>query len=231
MTIGFFGVILFEREIGGRIEKFANLTSWITLPKYRNHSLQLFSTVVSIKGRTLTCVSPREAVLPLYLRFGFRELDTQLRILYPIPSLSTPSAWLRYRATTNPVKIRNRLNEKDRSLLDHHPPHSCGHLLIYNRSDYCHIIFTRTMGRRRHFAYIHHISNLPVFVENLDRVRWRLALAARACFVMIDSRLLPSINPKFSRLVGLGHSQIYMSDKLTPEQIDGLYTETILLNL
>jgi len=230
-VVGFFGVILYERTIGGEIEKFGNLTSWITLPEYRNHSLLLFKAAVSILGRTLTCITPRPEVLPLYLRFGFRELENSSRILYPIPAFSTPSAWFRYRATTNPDKIRQRLDENDRALFEHHRPHPCGNLLIYNRDEYCHVIFTRIKGRRFGFAYIHHISNFPVFAKNLDRVRFRVALAAGVPFVMVDTRYLQGMIPKFSRAVTIGHMPIYKSDRLKPEQIDTLYSEAILLNL
>ncbi|MEI6351653.1 MAG: hypothetical protein WCP06_11175 [Verrucomicrobiota bacterium] len=230
-VVGFFGAILFEREIEGRLEKFANLTSWITLPEYRNHALLLFKAVASIEGRTLTCATPRKALLPLYLRFGFCELDSRLRILYPLPAFNSPLAWLRFRATSNPEKIRRLLNETDRAIFDHHRKHPCGQMLIHNRHEYCHIVFSRTKGRRFHFAQVHHISNLPVFLENLDRVRLRLALGAHAFFVMIDSRLLPEVTPKHSRLVDLGFSQVFKSAHLKPEQIDGLYTESILLNL
>jgi hypothetical protein len=230
-VVGYFGVILSERPIGGRIEKFANLTSWITLPEYRNHSLSLFKAVASIEGRTITCTTPRKEVLPLYYRFGFRDLETQARILYPLPALNAPSAWLGYRATTNHERIRVRLDPADREIFDHHRPHPCGHLLIYNRREYCLVIFSRTKGRRYHFANIHHISNVTVFMKNLDRVRFHLGLAAKALFVMIEARMIPQVNPRFSRLIHLGHPQVYKSDTLNPERIDSLYSEGILLNL
>ena len=230
-VVGFFGAVLYERKIAGQVEKFADLTSWITLPEYRNHSLKLFKAIVSIEGRTLICVSPHKDVLPLYKRFGFRELETGALVLYPLPALSAPSAWLRYRATTDPRKIRERLDAGDRDLFDHHRPLPCGHLLIHNRREYCYIVFSRIKGLRHYFANIHHISNPPVFVRNLDRVRLRVGLAARALFVMIEARLLPGINPRLSRRIQLGHPQVYKSERLKPEQIDGLYTEGLLLNL
>ncbi len=230
-VVGYFGVILSERTIAGRTEKFANLTSWITLPEYRNHSLKLFKAVATMEGRTITCVSPSKEVLPLYLKFGFRELESKAGILYPLPSPSAPSAWFGYAATTNPAKIRARLDAPDRAIFDHHRPHPCGHLLIHNKQEYCYAVFTRTMGLRYHFAKVHYISNPPVFVRNLDRARLHLGLAAKALLVMIESRLLPQDGFTFNRVTPLAHPQVYKSDHLTPAQIDGLYTEGILLDL
>jgi hypothetical protein len=36
-VVGFFGTILYDRVIDGRVEKFANLTSWVTLPESLPH--------------------------------------------------------------------------------------------------------------------------------------------------------------------------------------------------
>lgn len=230
-AVGFFGVILYEREIAGRIEKFVNLTSWITLPEYRNHSLKLFQAAASIEGRTLLCLTPRKETLPLYLRFGFQVLKTKLCVLLPLPSFSAPGAWLRYDATTDPRRIRGRLREGDRAIFDHHNLPHCHHLLIDDRHDYCHVVFTRTKGKRFHFARVHHISNPEIFVANLDRVRLLLGLGARAFFVMIDSHMLPPGRLKWSRVAEPGILPVFKSATVAPEQIDNLYTEAILLDL
>jgi hypothetical protein len=229
--VGFFGVILYEREIGGTIEKFGNLSSWITLPEYRNHSLKLFQAAVSIEGRTLLCLTPRIEILPLYLRSGFQKLERKLCILHPLPSFSAPLSWLRYRSTTSPARIRRRLAGNDIAIFEHHNLPHCRHLLIHNAEAYCHIVFTRTKGNRFHFARVHHISNPEIFIANLDRVRLRLGLSARALFVMIDTHLLPPVKLQGSRVVEARITPVFKSERLTPGQIDNLYTEDILLDL
>lgn len=228
-VVGFFGAILYDRDIAGRIEKFANLTSWIVLPECRNHSLTLFHEAVSIAGRTLLCLTPRKETLPLYLRSGFQELSTKLCILYPFPSFASRGARLRYRSTTNPAHIRARLDEKDRAIFEHHNLPQCGQLLIYNAREYCHVIFTRTKGRRFHFARVHHISNPAIFAANIDRVRFRLA--AWAPFVMIDTHVLPQGKIQWSRIADPGILPVFKSLTVAPEYIDNLYTEAILLDL
>jgi hypothetical protein len=225
-AVGFIGVILYSRLIAGRIEEFANLTSWITLPEYRNYSLSLFKEAVSIEGRTLLCLTPRQETLPLYFRFGFQELKRKLLVLYPLPGV----LW-RCRATMDPVRIAERLEGNDREVFEHHNLPQCRHLLIHDRREYCHVVFTRTKGRRFHFARVHHISNPRFFLENLDGVRWRLMAGARAPLIMIDSHLLPPGKIKASRTVEPGIPTVFKSATLGPEQIDNLYTEAILLDL
>jgi hypothetical protein len=231
-VVGFFAAILSERRIDGRLEKFANLSSWITLPEYRAHALMLLQACSSLEGRTIFCLSPRKDLLPIYQRFGYSELETGALILYPIPGFENPGTWLRFRSTTDTRKIAKLLSDEDRAILEHHLPHPCRHLLIYDGAEYCHIVFNRTKGRRFHFANVHHIGNVLLFLKALDVVRWRLALAAGAPFVMIESRFLPeSFSPRFSRRISFAATQVYKSETLKPSQIDGLYTETILLGL
>ena len=85
-VVGFIGTIWSVREIGGKTERFCNLSSWITLPEYRNHSLQLFKAVMELRDCTITCHTPAGPLYPLYRRFGFSDLETKLRIIRPLPA-------------------------------------------------------------------------------------------------------------------------------------------------
>ena len=230
-VVGFFGTILYERTIEGRVEKFANLTSWVTLPEYRNHSLRLFDAVMGIEDRTLTCHTAIPTIDPLYRRFGFQNLETKWVVLLPIPILWKPAGWLRGRITTNPEVIATELRGVQREFFVHLRSADCQQMLVTYRGARCHIVFTHTKGRRAHFSRIHHVSNPEVFHTCLDHIRWRMALKNHTALLAIDGRLFEGPLPPFSRETHLAQVALYRSKTLRPEQIDNLYSEVTLLGL
>lgn len=230
-AVGFFGTILYERTIEGRVEKFANLTSWVTLPEYRNHSLRLFEAVVSIKDRTLVCLTPIASMYPLYRRFGFEDLETKWIVLLPLPGHWNPLGWFRGSITANPEVIATELRGEPREFFCHLRAAHCEQLLVRYRGARCHVIYTRTKGLRFHFSRIHYISNHEVFHACIDHIRWRMAVASRTLLLAIGARLLRGKIPPMSRETPLVQVAVYRSKTLRPEQIDNLYTELVLLPL
>jgi hypothetical protein len=230
-VVGFFGTILYERTIEGRVEKFANLTSWVTLPEYRSHSLRLFEAVVSIKDRTLTCHTAIPTIYPLYLRFGFKNLETKWIVLLPVPAPWWPHRWFRGRITTNPDVIATQLRGVQREFFVHLRSADCEQMLITYRGAVCHVVYTRTKGRRYHFSRIHHVSNREIFSACLGHIRWRMALANRTLLLAMDERLYEGERPRLSRETNLAQVAVYRSETLRPEQIDNLYSEVTLLGL
>lgn len=228
--VGFFGTIWSEREIGGRMERLCNLTSWITLPDYRHHSLLLLKAVLALEDCTITCHSPAPQLYPIYKKFGFRDLETKLRIILPWPSLP-PRLGLGARVFTDPEKIAPRLSEAERAILAAHRVAGCGHLLIESRAGSCYLVFTRTRGRKRTFSHLHHVGSPAVFVRLLDRIKLHLLFMNRTPLIMIDARLVAGVEIPHSREVPLGVAHVFRSATLAPEQIDNLYSELILLGL
>lgn len=231
-VVGFIGTIWSVRRIGGKTERFCNLSSWITLPEYRNHSLQLFKAVMELRDCTITCHTPAGPLYPLYRRFGFSDLETRLRIIRPLPAWQGPAAWLGEEAISDPDEIEPLLPEAEREILNGHRLPGCGHLLLRSRAGaHCYLVYTRTMGKRFPFAHVHYVGDPRVFARNLDRVRLHLMLTLRTPLIMIDARLVAGVALPNSREVSLSVPHVFRSDSLSAAQIDNLYSELILLNL
>lgn len=230
-AVGFFGTVWSERTINGRSERICNLSSWITLPEYRNHSLLLFKEVAALRDCTITCHSPAPQLYPIYKRFGFRDLETKLRILLPRPAWQGLRTWVGDRAIADPDEIAPLLSHQERAILESHRSHRCGHLLLLGKTDSCYLLFTKTKGKRFPFAHVHYLSNGEVFARNLDRIRLHLLLSMGTPLVMIDARLVAGLKLPHSREVNLGVPHIFRSETLVPEQVDNLYSELILLGL
>jgi len=229
--VGFFGTILYERLIEGRLEKFADLTSWITLPEYRNHSLRLFEAVAGLQDRTLICHTAIQPIHALYRRFGFRELENKWIVIPPTLNLWRPHGWFRGRITTDVERILQKLDGEEAAYVRELESDICHPMLVTYRGRNCLIIFTRAKGRRIHFSRVHHVSDREVFFKCVDHICWRLALANRTLLVAVDARLLDGHVPRRGRETSLALASVYRSKTLRPEQIDNLYSELTLLGL
>lgn len=230
-VVGFFGTIFSTREIGGRTERICNLSTWVTLPEYRNQALRLFQTVATLPDCTITCATPLPATYSLYTRFGFQDLETALRIILPLPSLRQPTAFFRYRVERKLDRIAALLPEPEPRAFRDHRACPCGHLVVHSRSGRCYIVFTHTRGARHRFVHLHHISDRAIFLEALDVLRWHFLTVERTAFMMIDARLLAGADIPWSRTTTLARKQVVKSSTLRPEQLDNLYTELVLLGL
>lgn len=231
-VVGFIGTIWSVRKIAGKAERFCNLSSWITLPEYRNHSLLLFKAVMELRDCTITCHTPAGPLYPLYRRFGFSDLEKNLRIIRPLPAWQGASTWLGDEAISDPDEIEPLLPPPEREILNGHRLPGCGHLLLRGRAgEQCYLVYTRTMGKRFPFAHVHYLGNPQVFARNLDRVRLHLMLTLRTPLIMIDARLVADVALPNSREVSLSVPHVFRSGSLSAAQIDNLYSELILLNL
>ncbi len=228
-VVGFLGTIWSERDVAGRRERICNLSSWITLPEFRHHSLRLFQAACALEDCTITCHSPAAALHPLYRRCGFADLETKLRIVLPTPSGTF--GWPRWRATTDPDAIAARVGPEDRRILEAHRPHSCAHLLVWNGNEYCYVIATRTKGKRCHFAHLHYVSHRDLLPAILDRIKWHLLFALGTPLLMIDARLVADLALPYSREAALAVPHVFRSPTLAPAQIDNAFSELILLGL
>jgi hypothetical protein len=229
-VVGFFGTVWSTREVRGSRHRFCNLSTWVTLPEYRNHSLRLFQAVLALKDCTITCNTPAGKLYPLYRKFGFQDLETELRLLPIIPPLSI-LPFGKWRATSNPATIQQRLKEPERAIFEQHRPHRCGHLLVYSRDAYCYLLHTRMQGRRASFAHVQYVSHPEIFAQARGAIRRGLLLATGTPLVVVPSRLVETLELEGTRRVQLGTPQVFRSAALQRGDIDNLYSEVLLFGL
>lgn len=232
-AVGFIGLIFSRREIGGRIEKFCNVSSIVTTEEHRHESMALIKPLLQLKDYTITNFTPTPAVSAILGRLGFEVLDETMHILLPVPgwSRSTDAPKGRYRLITRDEEIRERLEGRDRDIFDHHRLPHCWHLLIAGDEGHCHVVFNRTKGRKYSFSFVHHLSNPAIFFANLNRVKLAMFRKSGTPFIMVMDRHVKGRSLGRTRTSSVRHPAIFKSSTLKREQIDSLYSELILLNL
>jgi hypothetical protein len=228
--VGFLGLIFSQRTIQQSTERFCNISSWIVKESYRGYSLTLMLSVMKLKDYTLTDLSCYPELFPLAKRMGFQVLDAKLTVLLPTGWLSLERGRHSVELIHEPEKIQPHLGRIDLSLLlDHQPYDCCGHLLIRNAEQYCYVIYT---VQRSHFpyCYIQFISNPDLFAQQSIEIRRAIADRHKLRLLLVDSRLVKDLNLPWTVELPMPFFKLYRSERLTPPQIDNLYSELVLLN-
>jgi len=125
--------------------------------------------------------------------------------------------------------------ERLRFFRDHQLPFN-HHALVRAPEGDCYVMMNRSLkallGKLRlPFARVHHIGAPEVFTRHTEKLVVRIAAALRVVAMIVDERMLRGRAPwhSFARPGGKREAA-FRSNKLTEEDIDGLYTEAVLLN-
>jgi hypothetical protein len=228
--VGFLGLVFSQRNIHQSTERFCNISSWIVKESYRGHSLTLMHPLMKLKDYTLTDLSSLQELFPLARRMGFHALDTNLTVLSPFlfPEIRKPLDAIQI--LHDPILIQSHLSPSDLRLCgDHQSYDYCQHLLIRRAAQYCYVIYT---VQRSHFpyCYIQFISNPGLFAQQSIEIRRAIADRQKLRLLLVDSRLVKELHLPWTVELPMPFIKLYRSERLTPPQIDNLYSELVLLN-
>ena len=233
-VVGFVSTIYGERTIRGETVRLCNTSSWIVKPKYRAHSLALHAKVIADKSITVTNLSPTAQVLKLLQKMGFTLMDKSERIILPV--VTTRTFMDRCEVLTKASTVQGALEgESLRFFQDHQLPFN-HHVLLRTHVGDCYVVMNRSFktvagNLRLPFARVHHIGAPDIFVRHLEKLALRVAASLKVVAMIVDDRMLQGTVPWHSFMRPGGERKAaFRSTKLAAEDIDGLYTEAVLLN-
>jgi hypothetical protein len=234
-VVGFLGTTIGERLVRGERLRLCNTTAWTVRKEYRAHSLSLYARVLADKRLEVTNLSPTQQVLAMMQKLGFSLMDKTERIILPVV---TPASLLdRARVLTHPEEVERALEgESLRLFRDHQLPYN-RHALLLAPEGPCYLMMNRSpkavAGRRIKipFARVHHIGAPEIFNRHTEKASAYIATAFGVAAMIVDERMLRGRIPwhSFERRGGPKQAA-FRSSKLTDQDIDGLYTEAVLLN-
>jgi len=234
-VVGFNGAIFSRRIIDGREARICNLTSWIVKEQYRTESMRLVFPVLKLKGYTVTNLTMNERAWEITRRLGFENLDTTVRILFPVPGLSATSKEEAPVIVSDRSRIAEMLDPVNLKIFRDHLHYNCGHLVIQDRYGYSYIIYTRKSYRKYNFdisyAHIHYISNRSAFLRRINKIKLYFLKSRKYFFLAIDERLIGNATIPYSKVYQLKVPRMYKSEVLSRDQIDNLYSELVVLGL
>jgi hypothetical protein len=229
--VGFLGSIFSQRKIAQNTENFVNIHSWIVEPEYRNYSISLILPLSRLRHHTITDMSPAPRVIGVLQKLGFQKLDSQLKLLLPLSLFKQDICDRNIDCITDITKIAQQLKEPELNLFQDHLGYSdCNHLLVSNNGSYCYILFTKVNTPRFSYCYLHHLSDRDFFFKYNKIIRPKIHQMTSNPWIIVDSRLVNSLDLPLSYNLPLSFPKLYKSSHLKPEQIDNLYSELPLLN-
>ena len=232
--VGVIGMIFSKRIIDGKENKFCNLHNWHVKEKYRGRSLQLMKPVLNLTDYTVTDFTPTGRVCSISKKLGFKELDSTLRIFFPIYISSNTSRSNEFQIITDDENIEEALKNEHSKIFRDHKDYGCSHMLIRskaNLNDYCYIVYTKVTRYIRPYCYIHYLSNTNLFERANMLICSRLSRLNNCLFTVIDNRLVSNKRFPFSFKFPFQNRQLYLSSNVQPKNIDTLYFEVVFLKL
>jgi hypothetical protein len=234
-VVGFNGAIFSRRIIDGREAKVCNLTSWVVKEQYRTESLRLVFPFLRLKGYTITNLTMNDRAWEVTRRLGFKNLDTNVRILFPLPGLSATRKEEAPVIVTDQGKIAEILDPDNLKIFRDHSHYNCGHLVAQDKRGYSYIIYTKKLYRKYNcdisYAHIHYISDRSAFLRGLNKIKLYFLKSRKCLFLAVDERLIGNATIPYSKAYQLKIPRMYKSDVLSREQIDNLYSELVVLGL
>ncbi|MEM7294957.1 MAG: GNAT family N-acetyltransferase [Pseudomonadota bacterium] len=227
--VGMIGMVFSDRVIEGVTHKFCNLHTWWVREDYRGHSVSMLRPIVQLKGYNITHFTPCDRVRAVTEKLGFKQLNSQLRILLPLGKPKTePVA-----CTINDdvESFIDHLDPSDRKIALDHKPYRSGHLLVNNSNAQCYVLYTEVIRHRLPYIHIHYASDYNVFVKYEPQIRTHLLQDSKAKFVAIDERRVGNHKfPRSFRFWAPAHA-MFKSNGVDASQVDHLYSDVVFLSL
>lgn len=225
---GYISTIYSDREINGRMERFCNLSSWYVEPACRNHSLKLLSACHRDRELTFTNITARPQVQKISAALRYRQLGRYKLFTPPLAQLPGLGRAKAADLIADPARIRERLPEHQRRLLDDHLATPCRHLLIEEGSRLCYVVSNRRVKQRVPFTELLYVSDPGLLTRHWELAKLRLLWRDRTLLLAVDEHILRGVPPP-ALLLRYERVTLYKSPRVEPGQIDNLYTELALL--
>jgi hypothetical protein len=234
-VVGFLGTLFSRRIIDGKEVRLCNTTSWVVKDEFRGDSLLLLRAVLRLRDCTITNLTSSRPVSALFEKLGFKPLESNVRLLFPVPVLPRLAGRDIPDITADRSALVETLHAADLKILSDHSGWDCGHVVVRVPDGYCYLVFTkkrrRTYGQHIPHCHIHYISNRGLFLRHLSRIKLYFLHTFGSWFLAVDERLIGKGSVGFSRAYRLTTPRYFRSDVLTADQIDNLYTEMVVWGL
>jgi hypothetical protein len=227
-AVGYLGGIFSARTVGGERRRFCNLSSWIVRASHRSASLQLLGPALALRSHTIVNLSPSPTAYEVFRAFGFEVLERAQRLAIPVAGPRTAWAWARGRVWTAPEAVRTRLEPAARTVFDDMRGTLARQVLVEDRGRQCHVVATRGPWKRGlSLAQIAHASDWELFWRHAPRLNAALFRVLGTVGLRVDARWATGRHPAFSTERALPQPHLFRpaSPDITPERVDGLYSE------
>jgi acetoacetyl-CoA synthetase len=233
--VGHVGTIYVQREINGRTGIVCNHTGFYVAPAYRGRGLgaTLSAAAAGDKRITYTSLTPAPVTQRVLKAMGWAILDRRM-LLFP-PGLNAETLWQsRVDIDVNDRTVRASLGQAERRIYDDHASYDCLHMTARDGGGTAYLVVKRRVHRvawawsaRIPFSQILYCSAPDVLARNLERIKLAIMWQQKTFGIAMNERLFP----KAPRAIRREDIALYLSPGFTPNELDLLYSEFVLLDI
>ncbi|WP_325674882.1 GNAT family N-acetyltransferase [Mycobacterium sp.] len=231
--VGHVGTIYVQREINGKTGIVCNFSGFYIAPAYRGRGLGATLVAAAVRDERVTYTSHTPApVTQLVLEaLGFAILERHL-LLFP-PGLNAETLWRsRVDIDVNDRTVRASLGQAERRIYDDHAPYDCLHMTARDAGGTAYLVVKRRVGLVAWaagipFSQILYCSAPDVLARNLERIKLAIMWQQKTFGIAMNERLFP----KAPRAIRREDIAQYRSAGFTPNELDLLYSEFVLLDI
>jgi acetoacetyl-CoA synthetase len=231
--VGHVGTIYVQREINGKTGIVCNFSGFYIAPAYRGRGLgaTLVAAAVRDEGITYTSHTPAPVTQLVLEALGFAILERHL-LLFP-PGLNAETLWRsRVDIDVNDRTVRASLGQAERRIYDDHAPYDCLHMTARDAGGTAYLVVKRRVGLVAWaagipFSQILYCSAPDVLARNLERIKLAIMWQQKTFGIAMNERLFP----KAPRAIRREDIAQYRSAGFTPNELDLLYSEFVLLDI
>lgn len=239
-VVGFMGAIFSTRQVGGRPERFCNLSTWIVKKEFRGTSILLTRRLMDeLVGHTLVGFTPAPTTCAVFSRLGFVPLESEQLLLFPLGGPRDLWGAMQGSFAVSPGKVASGLagagaGEQSKDATIHKDLASCRrihHILLTRGGRRCYIVARRETRKRLPVAELLYISDREFFWNNRLLAHAGLFRATGTPVLAVDGRFADPRQGHHKLAVKVPRQRIYRPSR--PEigvtDIDGLYSELMIL--
>jgi acetoacetyl-CoA synthetase len=236
--VGYLGTLYSQREINGKTGIVCNYSSYYVAPAYRGRGLAQTLVAASARDERITYIShtPAPPTRRALESLGFAILDRGV-LLLPL-GLNAETLWQsRVDIDVNDRTVRASLGQAERRIYDDHASYHCLHMTARDAGGTAYLVVKRRLVKRRvrrlawtakvPFSQIMYCSAPDVLARNLERIKLAIMWQQKTFGIAMNERFLPKA-PRAIRQEAIAQ---YRSPVFTPNELDLLYSEFVLLDI
>ena len=230
--VGHVGTIYSQREINGKTGIVCNFSGFYIAPAYRGRGLgaTLVAAAVRDERITYTSLTPAPVTQLVLADMGFAILERHV-LLFP-PGLNADTLWRsRVDIDVNDRTVRASLGQAERRIYDDHAPYDCLQMTARDAGGTAYLVVKRRLrsvrSARIPFSQILYCSAPDVLARNLERIKLAIMWQQKTFGIAMNERLFP----KAPRAIRREDIAQYRSPGFTPNELDLLYSEFVLLDI
>jgi acetoacetyl-CoA synthetase len=230
--VGHCGTIYSQREISGKTGIVCNFSGYYVAPAYRGRGLgaTLVAAAVRDESVTYTSLTPAPVTQRVLEGIGFAILERHV-LLFPA-GLNAETLWQsRVDIDVNDRTVRASLGQAERRIYDDHAPYDCLQMTARDAGGTAYLVVKRRLRRVRSvpipLSQILYCSAPDVLARNLERIKLAIMWQQKTFGIAMNERLFP----KAPRAIRREDIAQYRSPGFTPNELDLLYSEFVLLDI